>query len=387
MIDGKIFASKAKSGELVEFPDIERGWGITENLGFIPPMEYFNGAFNRIDLSINEINNNKLDATAKATDSSKLNGKDASEYVLKSELSDGLPIGAYLQWSSEAKTPDGFLLCDGRSLNKTEYSELFDVIGYTYGGSGDNFNIPVFNDGRFMRSIGGNALPLGQKQSDAIRNIVGYVDFLHSMGFESSDGALKSTRMDTDFIPAKSGESMARGGSVEFDASMVVPTANENRPINSSVVILIKAKDVKEPNATQIDSSIYATETKAGITKLKNIISGVAQDSAVTEKAIKEYIDRCFANLNAENGYQKFPSGLILQWGVSAADEGYRNLAFPIAFPNKMVFATASGQAQSAGPSPFIRIGNRTNATCEFLIADNSGSRVNFVFFWFAIGY
>ena len=45
----EIFASDAKDGEIVEFPNIKRGWGVTENLGFIPPMEYFNAAFNRVD--------------------------------------------------------------------------------------------------------------------------------------------------------------------------------------------------------------------------------------------------------------------------------------------------------------------------------------------------
>lgn len=48
----EIFASDAKDGEIVDFPNVKRGWGITENLGFIPPMEYFNAAFNRIDKSI-----------------------------------------------------------------------------------------------------------------------------------------------------------------------------------------------------------------------------------------------------------------------------------------------------------------------------------------------
>lgn len=47
-----IFASGAKSGESVDFPDVVRGWGITENTGFIPPMEYFNGAFNRVDKAL-----------------------------------------------------------------------------------------------------------------------------------------------------------------------------------------------------------------------------------------------------------------------------------------------------------------------------------------------
>ena len=48
----EIFASDAKDGEIVEFPNVKRGWGVTENLSFIPPMEYFNAAFNRVDKSI-----------------------------------------------------------------------------------------------------------------------------------------------------------------------------------------------------------------------------------------------------------------------------------------------------------------------------------------------
>ena len=48
----EIFASDAKDGEIVDFPNVKRGWGVTENLGFIPPMEYFNAAFNRVDKSI-----------------------------------------------------------------------------------------------------------------------------------------------------------------------------------------------------------------------------------------------------------------------------------------------------------------------------------------------
>ena len=48
----EIFASDAKDGEIVEFPNVKRGWGVTENLGFIPPMEYFNAVFNRVDKAL-----------------------------------------------------------------------------------------------------------------------------------------------------------------------------------------------------------------------------------------------------------------------------------------------------------------------------------------------
>ena len=36
----------------------------------------------------------------------------------------------------------GWLKCDGRSLSKTDFQFLFDVIGYSFGGSGSNFKLP-----------------------------------------------------------------------------------------------------------------------------------------------------------------------------------------------------------------------------------------------------
>lgn len=38
--------------------------------------------------------------------------------------------------------PTGWFLCDGSSYNKITYNDLFLVIGYTFGGSGNNFNVP-----------------------------------------------------------------------------------------------------------------------------------------------------------------------------------------------------------------------------------------------------
>lgn len=80
--------------------------------------------------------------------------------------------------------------------------------------------------------------------------------------------------------------------SVLFSASRVVPTANENRPYNMAVVIIIKAKNVNTPIAGQIDKTIMATETKAGITKLKNSITAKQEDAAVTEKAVSELFSK-----------------------------------------------------------------------------------------------
>jgi microcystin-dependent protein len=36
----------------------------------------------------------------------------------------------------------GYLTCNGSSLSASEYPDLFAAIGYTWGGSGDDFNLP-----------------------------------------------------------------------------------------------------------------------------------------------------------------------------------------------------------------------------------------------------
>ena len=159
------------------------------------------------------------------------------KFALKTELQKAIPVGSYLLYSSNSNTPEGFLRCDGSALDKNTYAALFAVIGYTYGRSGDKFLLPNFSDGKFMRSIGGNAAPLGTAQWDAIRNIVAslktdiplynYTGAFAKAPKQGSVSTGNGTRNDLDNV-------------IDFSASRVVPTANENRPLNMAVVVLIK---------------------------------------------------------------------------------------------------------------------------------------------------
>ena len=84
------------------------------------------------------------------------------EYLI---VNDSVPIGA-IQPFGGATTPDNWLLCDGSAVSRTDYSELFDVIGTTYG-SGDGsttFNLPDLK-GRVIVGIDSNDTdfkPLGK---------------------------------------------------------------------------------------------------------------------------------------------------------------------------------------------------------------------------------
>lgn len=79
---------------------------------------------------------------------------------------DTLPIGIILPLSTST-IPEGYLLCDGSAVSRTEYSTLFSVIGITYGvGDGSTtFNLPNLK-GR---------VPVGQDGDDSDFDTLGEI--------------------------------------------------------------------------------------------------------------------------------------------------------------------------------------------------------------------
>lgn len=51
-------------------------------------------------------------------------------------------VAGFVKETSDDVVPDGWLECNGQSVSTTAYPELFEKIGYTYGGSGGSFNLP-----------------------------------------------------------------------------------------------------------------------------------------------------------------------------------------------------------------------------------------------------
>jgi len=85
-----------------------------------------------------------------------------------------VPIGAILPYAG-AEAPYGYILCDGSELERTKYSDLFDIIGTTFNGTAplngvNTFKVPDLR-GRF---------PLGKDNMDNAftvpNNTGGYID-------------------------------------------------------------------------------------------------------------------------------------------------------------------------------------------------------------------
>lgn len=166
------------------------------------------------------------------------------------------PAGVIVPFAGPAENiPEGWLLCDGSSVSRTDYANLYKAIGVCWGTGDDStsFNLPDLR-GMFLRGVsgesgndadadsrlllkdnGGNTgNNVGSYQSDAIRNISGGNTTLRC---ETAEGPFQLTGNNTWagsknmswFIPLST-----------FDVSRVVPVGSDNRPKNVYVTYIIK---------------------------------------------------------------------------------------------------------------------------------------------------
>lgn len=148
--------------------------------------------------------------------------------------------------------PSGWLKANGAAVSRTTYAALFAAIGTTFG-AGDGrttFNLPDLR-GEFLRGLddGRNidrGRRLGTAQGDAIRNITGKLDG-SAMGSGNqvlegkmiASGAIGTTYQQRQWSGDQGGWG-EQSVSFDFDASRVVPVANENRPRNVALLACIK---------------------------------------------------------------------------------------------------------------------------------------------------
>jgi hypothetical protein len=162
---------------------------------------------------------NPLNVTVKAIDSS-------------------VPVGSIVAFHGTS-APDGFLECNGQTFNRTTYPKLYAVL--------NKATTPDMR-GLFVRGFDPNGIHdsdgigrvIGTQQGDAIRNITGsfIADIVNpSFAGMGTDGAFR------DEGPVGPGDSTERLNELlqySFDASRVVPVANENRPKNINLLYCIK---------------------------------------------------------------------------------------------------------------------------------------------------
>ncbi len=256
--DGLIFADQAKTGEVLNFPDITRGWGVSfEQTEGKPPMEWMNGILRRQDQAIKYLLQQGISEWSAAEDYpvgslvkyqqqiwlALQNNKDAipqkdstywsdnpfSQYLLKSNINNDIQtalIGIPMPYPL-AIAPTGWIAMQGQAFD----ADTYPILAQRY----PAHMLPDLR-GEFIRGWdNGRAIDEGRNllslQQDAIRNITGVVTQVDDVAGRDhvASGAFKSVYNHS------WGWAQVAGGTgylVDFDASRMVPTASENRPRN-----------------------------------------------------------------------------------------------------------------------------------------------------------
>ncbi|WP_252400704.1 phage tail protein, partial [Escherichia coli] len=146
-----------------------------------------------------------------------------------------LPVGVPVPWPSPTP-PTGWLKCNGAAFSAEEYPELAKAYPTN--------KLPDLR-GEFIRGWDdGRGVDAGRQllssQGDAIRNIEGFADGGIGMSFDVIRGAFydAGTRSAT---MANNTTAIGKTDDLGFDASRVVPTANENRPRNIAFNYIVRA--------------------------------------------------------------------------------------------------------------------------------------------------
>lgn len=159
-----------------------------------------------------------------------------------------VPVGSVEAFAGvKTKIPEGWMLCDGRTLLRADYPELFEVISTTFGyTTSTNFKIPDLR-GEFVRgfSDGKSGIDTGRSfgsaQTDALQEFDGYMNDA-CMSYSQFGGIFQYKTSVYGNGGGAGGDNIYRN-SVQINlAAAGVRTADETRPRNIALNYIIKVK-------------------------------------------------------------------------------------------------------------------------------------------------
>lgn len=348
---------------------------------------------------------------------------------------DGIPIGAVVSFPRVVTNPVGFLKANGTTFNQQTFPDLYQVLGnsnklpdltrsdvgmtayfavdnipngwiafdeiatqvteqrypelyrHLVGKYSSIARVPKVAD-RFLRNAG-NGLSVGQTQEDAIRNITGK--------FGPVDGADRHTGA------FRQEESFGYGATLErsrwwvsFDASRVVPVANENRPKSLILKLCIKA-------INSFDDVVFWIKSHGEVTNAGTLDAGrlaqELQDKADrnhthTASQITDFNQATYQIINAAITYQKigdfevrkYPDGTMIQTcrkRMLTGDYSKVNFNWAVAFLEMPILTATAQYLNGVGDHDTIItfVQGTSNSACHLVCGEtyNNNGEIAYV--------
>lgn len=309
-----------------------------------------------------------------------------------------------------SKIEDGDLALDGQLVSRTDYPELWEVaqksgllitdtawlsdplkrIAYSSGDGETNFRLPDYNgiqDQSLKSPVlrGDGYSSSGTALSDAIRNITCFQGATRE-NYETPTGAFYKSSGGS---AAGSGSQATTTWTMYFDASRVVPTANENRPVSAFgiYVVVAKGRTEKAPssgnNPTLTGSNIWnGSQDVQGNLLVNGKITGDIRSSINAEgdapiSAIRSYVigsatsaPTILRSMNVASVTKPASSQLTVNFIKPMTDTNYIVLAYAkyTAAPNEQIGGITTTKTVNSCTINFRVPGNQSDNAPEYTV-------------------
>ena len=192
---------------------------------------------------------------------------------------DTLPIGAIMPFGSDT-IPDNWLLCNGQAVSRTDYQELFNTIGTTYG-TGDGFT--TFN----LPNLQGK-IPVGKNANDTDFDTLGETGGEKEHTMTLADLVPHVHNLKTSNATGSHNDGFLHNGSYELsNEAMSTKTTGGGQPFNimQPYIVqnyIIKAKQSAGVVATVVDGLNSTSATNALSAKQGKVLNEKFSKNIIT---------------------------------------------------------------------------------------------------------
>ncbi len=189
------------------------------------------------------------------------------------------PLGTVLSFAG-SKAPNGYLLCDGASYKVADYPDLYAVIGNTYGGDTENFNVPNLID-KFIQG----STTSGEEKEAGLPNITGGWMPSVPVNYQLYATGAVIPEVKSSGLVSLAGSQAAIGAGFKIDASKssaVYGKSTTVQPPALTMVYIIKAFHTNEG----VDSGV-----SDDVINYVDANLGELSDYSTEEKVIGKWID------------------------------------------------------------------------------------------------
>lgn len=191
------------------------------------------------------------------------------------------PIGV-IQAFSGTTIPNGYLVADGASYKVADYPDLYAVIGNTYGGDTENFNVPNLVD-KFIEG----STASGTEKEAGLPNITGsFVPWAYQNNLNPS-GAFSQSYTN---VSAYDAYGVNKGSQINFNANQsnsIYGNSDTVQPPALTMVYIIKAFHTNEGVDSGVSDDVIEyvnNKISSNLGELENITKLTDFDEAIPEK-------------------------------------------------------------------------------------------------------